>query len=376
MQIAVDIQSLCDPHPSGVGHVVLETLRAWPVDPDVEIILFSIGRRPASLPTDITSRPDVRHVHRRVPSKLINPLRAQGIVSLERLIGCSVDAVWFPNTGYLPRTRAKTFLTVHDLAWALMPETYTWVHHLRYRITRARWWIRRADVIITPSKATRQDVIDLFGREKNDVHVIAHGIDPVSFHHRPLPNDATVRQRLGVRSPYIVSIATQEPRKNLVSLVEAFNELRRRGHHFSLVLAGGRGWKRRALHRAIDQSPYRANITLLDFVDDTHRPALLRGALCLCLPSRYEGFGMQVAEAMACGTPVVTARNSSLLEVGQDAVLFVRSMNVRELTDVLEQVITDPNLRSTLRARGLARAADFSWAATAQSIHTLLTRAA
>ena len=85
---------------------------------------------------------------------------------------------------------------------------------------------------------------------------------------------------------------------------------------------------------------------------------------------------MQVAEAMACGTPVVTARNSSLLEVGQDAVLFVRSMNVRELTDVLEQVITDPNLRSTLRARGLARAADFSWAATAQSIHTLLTRAA
>lgn len=373
MRLAIDVQSLCDPHPSGVGHVVLETLRAWPVNPTIEIILFSIGRRVPSLPVELTSRPNVRHVHRPVPSKLINPLRVLGIVSLERLIGHPIDAVWFPNTGYLPRTRAKTFLTVHDLAWALMPDTYQWVHHLRYRITHARRWIRHADHVIVPSKATRDDVTHLFDRAPSTVHVVPHGINHATFDPRTRPDDATRRQRLGVRQPYLISLATLEPRKNLVSLVEAFDELRRRGHSLSLVLAGGRGWKRRALDGAIKRSPYRTSITLLNFVNDTDRPALLRGALCLCLPSRYEGFGMQIAETMACGTPVVTARNSSLLEVGQDAALYVRAMNVRELTDVLEQVVTDPALRSTLRARGLDRAQAFSWSEAAQAVSCVIT---
>ncbi len=373
MRIAIDIQSIRDPRPSGVGHALLETLHAWPFDPAVEIILFSIGRRPAALPHEITNRANVRVIHCPLPSKLINSLRAMGAVSLEQLIGCSVDVAWFPNTGYLPRTQARTFLTVHDLAWMILPETYTWVHHVRYFITRARAWLRRADHILVPSQATRDDVVHLFGRDPSTVHVVPHGIDHAMFHPRPLPNDATIRQRLGTHAPYVISIATQEPRKNLVSLIEAFNALRDRGHRFSLVLAGGHGWKRRALDRAIASSPHRTDILSIGFVSDADRPALLRGALCLCLPSRYEGFGMQIAEAMACGTPVVTARNSSLLEVGQDAALYVRAMNVRELTDVLEQVIGDPNLRSTLHARGVLRSQSFSWDSAAKQTHNLLT---
>ena len=375
MRIAIDIQSICDPRPSGVGHALLETLRAWPESTD-EVILFSIGWRRPQLPFDLAARLTWVHVHRCVPSKLINPLRAMGAVSLEWLIGMPVDAVWFPNTGYLPRTKATVFLTVHDLAWIIMPETYTWVHHIRYRLTRAQWWIRRANHIIVPSQATRDDVVHIFDRDPLMVHIVPHGIDHTAFDARPLPNDATLRQRLGVHSPYILSIATQEPRKNLVSLIEAFNALRSKSQRCSLVLAGGRGGKRRALDRAITASPYRSDILSIGFVRDADRPALLRGALCLCLPSRYEGFGMQVVEAMACGTLVVTACNSSMLEVGQDAALYVRAMNVRELTDVLEQVITDPHLRSTLRTRGLDRAKAFSWIATAKHVHDLLVDAA
>lgn len=375
MKIAIDIQSLYDPQPSGVGHYVLEVLKAIEPDPGIELVLFSRGQRTVHLDPAITRKPNVRHIHRRIPNKLINPLLSLGIVSLEQLIGEDVDVVWYPNTGYLPRTRAKTVLTVHDLAWFLMPETYNWVHHIRYSLTRARAWIKRANHVIAVSNATKQDVVARFGRPPSDVSAIHHGLDHKSFSPKVQPTDRTRLQQLGITNPYLVSIATREPRKNLTGLVEAFNALRSHGHQIDLVLAGGRGWKRKELDRAIEQSAYKQHIHVLGFVEDNDRPVLLRGAKALVLPSRYEGFGMQVAEALACGTPVVTSRNSSLPEAGGTSVFTVRAMHQRKLVQILDQALRDSNLQPTRVQRGIEHARQFTWKQCAQDTVNLLKAA-
>lgn len=361
MKIAVDVQSLYDSKPSGVGHYVLEVLSAIELNPGAELVLFSRGSRVLVLPESILKKSHVRHVHRRIPNKLINALIGLGAVSLEQLLGESVDKVWFPNTGYLPRTKARTILTVHDLAWHIMPETYSLMHHIRYRITQARSSIKTAGHIIAASDSTKRDVMSQFNRASDDVSTVHHGVDQQIFHNKVLPSDSTRRQKLGVTKPYILSLATREPRKNLPSLVRAFNRLRSNGHQINLVLAGGGGWKRKALDQAIDQSTYRQHIHVLGFVSDNDRPALLRGAACLALPSRYEGFGMQILEAMACGAPVVTTKNSSLLEVGSDAVLSTRAMNTNELTQTLDRLLYDETLQHELSKRGVNRAKIFNW---------------
>lgn len=371
MKIAIDIQSLASSTPSGVGHYVLETLTHLQPPPNAELVLFSRGWRKPSLPEPLTKAP-FRHVHRRAPNKLVNGLTALGLVSLERLLGEQVDTVWFPDTGYLPYTQARTILTVHDLAWYLMPETYTWLQRLRYRLIHARKQIRGAHTIVTVSPSTRRDVLREFNRYPDQVHVIPPGVDRSVFQPRPTPQDATRRQQLGITRPYLLVLATKEPRKNHLSVLEAFQDLQATGTHVDLVLAGGSGWKSKQIKRALKRHPNRDHIHDLGYIPDDLRPILLRGARALVLPSRYEGFGMQLAEAMACGTPVITSRNSSLPEVGSDAALTVRAMHVNELTRVLQELLRSSKLQQELAKRGVARSQQISWKASAKHLAQLL----
>lgn len=365
MKLVVDVRSLTTPHPSGVGHYIFEMLRALAAT-DLELILFCTGRHSPMIPNEILSLPNVSLVHRRIPNKILNLGITLNLVRLEPLVRRLFDAVWYPNIGFLPKTTTRTILTVHDLAFHWMPDTYTRWQRLWHRLTKSRAWIRRASTIIAISESTKRDVVNLRGNNKNVVTIL-HGIDHEAFTSRVQPDDRSRLQQLGVRTPYILSLVTHEPRKNLVSLVQAFNSVRSSGKQLQLVLAGGHGWKRRALDRAIASSPFRSNIVSLDYIADGDRPVLLRNALCLCLPSRYEGFGMQILEAMACGAPIVTTRNSSLHEVAGDAALYVRAMNVQELTDVLTELINDPVLQSQLREKSIERAKRFSWDTSAEA---------
>lgn len=369
MPIAIDVRSLCDKRPSGVGHALYEILNVWPESHE-ELVLFSCGRRTPRLPRAIVQRPNVRVVHRTLPNKIINALIALQFLSLERIIGASVDVVWFPNTGFLPRTRARTVVTVHDLAFHLLPSTYTWKHHLRYIITRAIATIKHADDVIAISESTARDVLRL--APKGRVHTVLHGVNNDHFTARIQPSDTTWLQRYGVRRPYILFLATIEPRKNAPSLIEAFDAVASTHGNIQLVIAGSRGWKRRSFEQALRAAKHRDRIRVVGYVDDRARPALLRHALALCLPSRYEGFGMQVLEAMACGTPVVCSHNSSLPEVGGTAPLYVRAMNVRELARAFEHLLSSNDLRARCREKGIEQSARFSWKQTALSVLTIL----
>jgi glycosyltransferase involved in cell wall biosynthesis len=222
----------------------------------------------------------------------------------------------------------------------------------------------RADRIVTPSQFTRDDVLKLLPVEPERVVVIPGGIDR-SFKPQPAEEVAARLAPLGLRAgDYLLFLGTIEPRKNLARLLQAM-ELA--GPKIGpLVLAGGRGWNNAAIRDAIARLARDGRIRDLGYVADDLRPALQAGARAFVYPSLYEGFGLPPLEAMACGTPVLTSNVSALPEVMGDAALYVDPEDVPALAAALTRLWDDESLRADLRARGLARAQEFSWDRTAR----------
>ncbi|MBI2476702.1 glycosyltransferase, partial [Candidatus Uhrbacteria bacterium] len=269
--IAIDVRALCTREPSGVPHALFEILDAWPESAH-KTVLFSSGAVPPDLPVSLARHSNVRRIHVRAPNKVINALIASGACSLERLYRVTPHVVWFPNTGFLPRTKARTVVTVHDLAFHFFPDTYTLFQHARYRITRARSSMSHADAIIAISQSTARDVRALGAQAP--IHIIPHGINIAQFTSVVRPEDTRTLEQLGVQKPYVLFLATCEPRKNLPSLVEAFDRIAHAHPRLLLVIAGGHGWKRRVLDKTIASAAYRARIRQIGFVKDDVRATL------------------------------------------------------------------------------------------------------
>ena len=174
-----------------------------------------------------------------------------------------------------------------------------------------------------------------------------------------------VKEKYGLPYSFILYLGAFEPRKNIVAIVRAYNVLRKARHpelsKTALVLAGVSGWKERELLRAVDHSPFRANIMLPGFVEDDDKPAFYNLASAFVYPSVYEGFGFPALEALSCGTPVITSNSSSLPEVVGDAGILIDPHRPDELFRALEAVLLDRKLRKTIRERGIVRAKTFTW---------------
>lgn len=259
-----------------------------------------------------------------------------------------------------------TVVTFHDLSFYLMPDAFNRQNRV-YLQTFSRWSARRARRFIAVSECTRRDLARLLGVSPSVVDVVYNGIDECF---RPEPDARRVerfRQEKGLPERFILFLGTIEPRKNVPNLVRAYAQARRRGVTEPLIIAGGQGWGGEPISQLIEALDLRGSVRLTGFIASDERPLWYNAATLFAYPSRYEGFGLPVAEAMACGTTVVASCRSSLPEVVGDAGVLVDPDDVAALADALVMVVRDDALRLDLSARGLERSRRFTWDAAARA---------
>ncbi|MCU0493532.1 MAG: glycosyltransferase family 4 protein, partial [Chloroflexaceae bacterium] len=265
----------------------------------------------------------------------------------------------------------RNVVTIHDLGYLAFPQAHTARRRMELHLT-TRWSAHAASQVIAISQATKDDLVHHYSVNPDKVSVVHHGLSP-QFH--PVEDPAVraaVQRRYGISSPYLLYVGTVQPRKNLARLLAAFgqllaigdlrSEIGDQGTNLTLVIAGKKGWLTEEIEGQAARAGLGQRVHFTGYVADDDLPALLSGALAFVFPSLYEGFGMPVLEAMACGTPVLTSTTTSLPEVAADAALLVDPTDTDAIARGLARLVAEPALRSELRQRGLARAAQFTWA--------------
>jgi glycosyltransferase involved in cell wall biosynthesis len=253
-------------------------------------------------------------------------------------------------------------VTIHDLSFIRFPALFRPVNRF-YLTVLARLSARRARRLIAVSAHAAAETTQLLGVPPERIDVVYHGVDPAF---RPLPDAkvAAFRQRQGVPERFVLFVGTLEPRKNLIRLIEAFARIY--DSKVQLVLVGGKGWLYDELFGRVQDLDLREAVIFPGYVMNDDLPLWYNAATIVAYPSVYEGFGLPVLEAQACGTPVLTSDVSSLPEAAGGAALMVDPYDVEALAAGLNRMLTDAPLRRELRERGLAHARQFSWPRTAQ----------
>jgi glycosyltransferase involved in cell wall biosynthesis len=267
-----------------------------------------------------------------------------------------VQVAHFPGTllpAWLPCTAVVTF---YDMASQRYPDLYSPAERRIYETLIPRAAQREA-AILAISESTKRDVVSSLRVPEEKVFVTPLGVDA---RFAPVPGAAgIVARRFGLAFPYVLAcVGSGHARKNLRGVVEAFSGLRDAGVHLAIVGAADRD---PAALAAIEASPARERIHLLGHVAEEDLPAIYSAARVFCFPSRYEGFGLPVLEAMACGTPVVCANTSALPEVAGAAAVMVAPEDTDALAEALSALLGDEARRAMLSAAGLARAKQFTW---------------
>lgn len=275
-----------------------------------------------------------------------------------------LDLYHSPDFVLPPVGRTPTVLTVHDLSFLRVPQFFVpaFRSYLEGAVTRA---VRRASHILADSESTRRDLGELLAVPPDKVSVLYPGVEE---RFRAVEDGeilAQVRARYGLPERFVLGVGTLQPRKNFQGLVEGFGRLVAAGHDLpdglGLVIAGGKGWLEEDLLAVAASHGVRERVVLTGFVDDRDLPALYTLASVLAFPSWYEGFGLPILEAMACGTPVVSADNSSLPEAVGDAGLLVDAGRPDELARALASLLLDEGLRARLVEAGRRQASRFTW---------------
>lgn len=282
------------------------------------------------------------------------------------------DIYFFPDFVEYPHWTGKSVVMIHDLSFLHVPQYVAKLNEifLRYFVSISA---KRADHLIANSEYTKQDIVNTYKIPEDRVTVAYPGVDRKKFKPASKPQIAEVREAYGLEKPFILYLGTLEPRKNIVSILTAYASLENR-KDFNLVLAGKKGWMYGELFKQVGELGIEEDVVFTDFVPDKHKPALLSAAEVFVYPSFFEGFGMPVVEAQACGTPVITSNVTSLPEAGGKAVVYVDPERIDDLEGAMENLLSSPKLRESLREKGLKNARKFRWEESAQKVLQIFNR--
>lgn len=262
--------------------------------------------------------------------------------------------------GTLMPCQYRNIITICDVTPLLFPETHGKMNvwHHRFALPAI---LSRAERIITISECSKRDIVKAYRVPEEKITVTMLAADEC-FTEFPAGIPGTAVS--SIPKPYILNVGTLEPRKNLDGLLRAFAAARKQGLEHTLVIAGAKGWGDSRLAQLVADLKLEASVMFTGFIADDDLPHLYAGADFFVYPSLYEGFGLPPLEAMACGVPIITSNVSSLPEVAGDAALLVDPHSETELANAILRLAGNSEIRHALRAKGLARAAEFSWERT------------
>ncbi len=278
------------------------------------------------------------------------------------------DLLFVPAHVLPPLHPRRTAVTIHDLGYLYFPQAHPPRRRLELHLSTG-WNARLATRVIAISQATKDDLARHYHISPDKVRVVYHGVEG-RFHPT---DDPAARARYGLPGRYLLYLGTLQPRKNLERIVQAYSGLP--PDTPPLVLAGAPGWYFERISAAIATLGLERRVLLPGYIADDDVPSVLSGASVLLYPSLYEGFGLPVLEAMACGIPVLTSRTSSLPEVAGDAALLVDPLSVPEITAAVQRLLADDALRVELARRGFERARLFTWERCARETLAVLEEA-
>jgi glycosyltransferase involved in cell wall biosynthesis len=371
-RVLVDATSI-PPNLGGVGRYLQFLIPALAELDDVELVVVAQQR-------------DVPWLSERAPAAHLVPLPARWARRGMRLIWEQVDlprlarrfeanVIHSPHYTMPILTRVPVVVTLHDATFFSHPRLHTPLKRAFFRFW-TRWSARHARLCVVPSAATAHEEERYVRLSPNRAVVAHHGVDDALF--RP-PTPAQVAAFADTHdfaaNGWIGFLGTIEPRKNLANLVRAYSELATRSSTVpTLAIAGARGWDHET-KELIAELPASVDVRMLGYLPGNELSAFLGGATVVAYPSLGEGFGLPVVEAMACGAPTLTTRELALPEVGGDAVAYCGTTPA-EIRDALHELLGNGVLRESLAAAGLARAASFTWQASARIHRTAFAAAA
>lgn len=360
---------------AGIGRYTYEMILRFARADGVRLRLSNFSLRPAGVRVPSPLTPDTfdAFIRRQRPwailFHLLTRLSREPVVAAQAR-AAGTDIYFAPNYLGVYGRSFRTVITVHDLVYHLYPQ-YTQPAMLKALTAAMPRQLDRADRIVVDAESTRRDLVRVFGVEPARIRVVplAAGreftrvTDPVRLR--------AVRARYGLPERFVLFVGTVEPRKNLLTLFKTLDQLHTRGLKVPLVVVGATGWNAAAEMNRLSELAAERRACHLGYVPDADLPAVYSLADVFVFPSWYEGFGIPPLEAMGCGVPVVCSNSSSLPEVCGDAAEYFDPHSADELADRMAAVLADQARAAELSARGIARAARFSWDRTAAELMTI-----
>lgn len=390
MNIGIDINSLLSSSRTGVAEYTFELLNAlFSIDKKNQYYLFSNSFR-KNIDDEMWNQKNVHFIHTRVPNKLFHLfLQLTGKPTLDTLLVKKyekkntvkighLDVFFSPNIGFTSLSkRCKRVLTVHDLSFEIFPHCFSLKMRLWHKILRPQKQCERANSILVPSHNTKNDLVDMYSIDTNKIHVLPLGLSNIFSSFETLDENykekhsTLLKEKYNLPNKFIFFLGTLEPRKNIETVVEAFEifQKTKEGEGVHLVIAGAAGWKNAKLQKMIQKNSL---IHSIGYILAEEKPFLYRASKLFLYPSLYEGFGLPVLEAMASGVPVITSNRSSLPEITNGAAYLIDPRNVQELVTGMQRLLGADALRKTYIQKGLEQSKHFSWEDSARKFLDLV----
>ena len=344
MHLAIDIRHLTTDQHSGIGRYTIEIIkRITKMAPEDKFTLFASGSSETLSKLPKFSGKNVEIVKHEMPNRVLSAKLHFTAHTLEDFLPEKPDLWFFPNINII-KTHRPYVITMHDLSFELFPRFFRIKDRIWHGAAGPRSLAEQAELVFAVSENTKQNLSSLWQLSEEQIVTTPLGVDD-RFEIKIQPCDKNHLRSHGINFPYILSLCTLEPRKNIETIVEAYEAWRGQNTDGRtqntekvphLVIAGGRGWKNDYLHKRIKKSDYASDIHVLGYIKEKHKPTLYRHAKLFLFPSFFEGFGLPIVEAIASGTNVVTSFTGSMQEVGKEHVIYVDPFNVNDLVHAID----------------------------------------